>query len=1308
MNDIRSEIKDVLVNFNGSRLKTSAIDFLNSLGLDSDRRIDLPENSPEMFVQLLEDQSGIELSREKLLIDQWKQAELLFQITDEELKTRSVFKDTNIKPGFLQSYLFFAVSLKDNSYARGKLAQITRQINRAFPMPVMVLFHYDNKLSIAIINRRIHKLDSDKDVLGKVSLIHDIDLLNPHRGHLDIFQDFLEKSEKIKSFDDLHRVWGEVLNIELLNKRFYERIADWYLYAVKHIHQPDKRIPEKDDELKHNSVIRLLTRLIFIWFAKEKQLIPLELFDEKAIKQHLKEFNPEDSKEGRFYKAYLQNLFFPTLNVKQDDRKYRDEKRGYKGHNDDYMDHTRFRHRELFKNEESIPQLFKDIPFLNGGLFECLDYKDENKNEIRVDGFSDVKSKQLWIPDALFFNEGLEADLSEAYGGKKSKKNTTIDGLIKILNDYKFTITENTPIEEEVALDPELLGRIFENLLAQYNPETQKSARKDTGSFYTPREIVNYMIDISLKEQLSKILVENNPNISKADAEAKLDQLFEFSEKEPDLTNDEKSLLAKSIYDLKIIDPACGSGAFPMGLLQKLVFVLNKLDKGHDIWKDSVLRKTPAGIRNKTREMLEEQETDYLWKIGLIQNCIYGIDIQPIAVQIAKLRCFISLLVDFKINPEKENLGVHPLPNLDFKFVAADTLVSVPEEYEESDDPKDKTQFGMALATDFFTDLEDQTASLFFAQEVEEKKQIKRNIESLINREIEQNKKELDQLSDRVTVSSPRKRKEITERMERKIQLWESYRNIFVRSDDYVQFFSTKYFFPEVENNPVPGKNGFDIVIGNPPYVQIQKRKDNQADWKNEKYLTYNSLGDMYCLFYEKGVRILKEKGSLCYITQNKWMRAGYGVNLREYLSQKVNTKSVFDFGMTQHFDSGTTYTCILHIENTLPSGSINACYASNSKELKNGISDYFEINCVPKKDLDSSPWVILPKDRTRIKVLVEAQGLPLENRDWNLNINRGVLTGLNEAFYISQKDRDKLIKKEPQAEKILVPLLRGRFVDRYSTKWDEDKTWMINSHNGIKEKKLEPINIEEGYPEIYKHLQRWEKKLKRRQDKGNEWWNLRNCAYLEDFSKPKIIYPNMTKWLPFYFDKTDHFFVNDKAFILSGDESVLPYLISVFNSSLYRCCFKDNFPDLLGNTYELRKIFFDKIPIKKPTDSEAQLFDILVDYVQFVKSENVSTLNNSNIASIIASFLEDLIDACVMEVYFHDHMKERELDVIDLVRDLLIPFPNDDNKEENYQVIQNFYNTVSKNDHPIHQRINNLSTQSPDLMGIILKEGKV
>jgi len=566
---------------------------------------------------------------------------------------------------------------------------------------------------------------------------------------------------KVTSFRELYDHWLEVFNISILNKEFYNELFTWYLWAIRSVSFPNKVDDEKDDTIYNSeNVIRLLTRLIFVWFVKEKRLIPENLFEKQFLQNVLKKFNPVADDNSDYYKAILQNLFFATLNTEMPkdggSRKFLDEtkKNQKSGFTEEYLDHLTYRYKDLFIEAEKALKLFEDIPFLNGGLFECLDRRDpETNEEIRVDGFSSKPKKQPQVPNILFFGTKDDLDLSNEFENGKKHKHTKARGIINILNSYKFTIEENTPLEQEIALDPELLGKIFENLLASYNPETRTTARKQTGSYYTPREIVNYMVDESLIAYLKTKLTEKSSafqqlgnsqtnmfgnelkrgqlniqielaadkwNKKEKELEERLHELFSYENEINPFKADKETTnsIIAHLSECKILDPACGSGAFPMGILHKIVFALGKLDPCNYTWKQAQLEKAQRdnlraeqfedeALKNEALKIAEEKihyieesfgktghELDYTRKLFLIEHCIYGVDIQQIAVQISKLRFFISLMVDQRVDDKKPNRNILSLPNLETKFVAANTLIPIdkPQQLLLKDPELEKTE----------------------------------------------------------------------------------------------------------------------------------------------------------------------------------------------------------------------------------------------------------------------------------------------------------------------------------------------------------------------------------------------------------------------------------------------------------------------------------------------------------------------------------------------------------------------------------------------------------------------------------------
>jgi len=494
--DIKRNIETALKSFSSGSFSKNALALFGALGYNTARQnpfvhkttAEFEENFGHAF-------SEKNFNKEKARFDEWKSVDLLFQLYREELSGQHGLFDSHKinwegedERTVIETYLFFSIELAQQEYSRTELAQITREVNKIFPMPVMIIFRHGQSLTLSIIDRRLHKRDAQKDVLKKVTLIKDISIASPHRAHLEILFDLsldeLRRVQKFTNFVELHQAWQKTLDTKELNKRFYRELANWYFWAVKNVSFPNDVDNDKDDTVFNSeSVIRMLTRLIFIWFIKEKHLIPENIFDEKELKGMVKNFNTAGSTV--YYRAILQNLFFATLNKKIEERAFATDGT-FEQNKKNYGIKNLYRYSSDFNiSKDAVMKMFAGVPFLNGGLFDCLDYEDEKGKVLYLDGFSRNPKKQSQVPDKLFFAHEHIIDLSDVYDDKK-KKNEKVKGLFEIFNHYKFTITENTPIEEEVALDPELLGRVFENLLASYNPETQTTARKQTGSFYTP------------------------------------------------------------------------------------------------------------------------------------------------------------------------------------------------------------------------------------------------------------------------------------------------------------------------------------------------------------------------------------------------------------------------------------------------------------------------------------------------------------------------------------------------------------------------------------------------------------------------------------------------------------------------------------------------------------------------------------------------------------------------------------------------------------------------------------------------------
>lgn len=1174
-----------------------------------------------------------------------------------------------------QSMMLFAVEIKPEvRLVRSDMAVLTRAFNRlVYNFPVTVIFRQGHLLSIGTCERTTFKQEwkqGQGEKLGKVSILRDVNCLHPHRGHLDILESINDK--RYISFDKLYKHWKEVFSSELLTRRFYSELQNWYFWAVKKVAFPNDINDDKDDE-KYNkeNVIRLITRLMFVWFLKQKHLVNPDLFDEEKLKGILKSFDPL-SEETNYYVGIIQNLFFATLNQEISKRKfiqpYRIIDKNY--HNIK----TYYRNQNLFideNDEDKIISLFNQSPYVNGSLFECLDDKQYEGKTFYWDGFSQHKRfksgllKQAVVPNYLFFTgeEEAEVDLRVEYG-KSATFMVKVSGLLTILTKYQFTIEENTPLDEDIALDPELLGRAFENLLGAFNPETQKTARKNTGSYYTPRDIVNYMV----RESILAHLVNTCPLVPKEKLESLLD--YHETAKPEGITDEQAQQIVDAIYHCRILDPACGSGAFPMGVLQMLVHILRKLDENNKYWYKIVMEQALEELKRIGSETEEERQRlsaeinrtfeekvndpDYTRKLYIIEKCIYGVDIQTVAVQISRLRCFISLLCEQPtcIDPNK-NYGIKPLPNLETNFVAANTLLSLNLSKEEESLLREDD------VTPFIAELREVRHLLFMPRDNQAKRRLKEKdkiirekiddkIQEIYNRRLAEAIAKQDAaiadintrlatmgddfddnqmvevteydifgvaITKKVKKANPRTILQaglkIAQAEKRRLENDDRFGIIIkkirqlVSWDPFDQNVSSLFFEPEWMFGVA---EGFDVVLGNPPYIQLEAEKGKLSKlYAPCRYETFDTKGNIYCLFFEKGWQLLRPNGTLSYITLNKWMRADYGKPLRKFLTSKTNPTILVDFGGIQVFESANVDTDILLFhkapyEQQTQSSGLKLKDVANFSSLYQFVKD----NHIICHYEDDGTWVIMTDEKRAFKKRIEAKGKPLA--DWDIQINYGIKTGFNPAFIIETETRDEILKdclnKEMQSktEKLIRPILRGKFVKKYG--YSKSK-WLIGTFPA------KELDIEE-YPAVKnfllsfgvekleqtgkKYLINGERVNSRKKTSGKWFETQDSIAYWQDFEKPKIIYPNITKYLPFYYDE-QKFYANDKCFIITGKH--ISYLTALFNSSLFKYCFIDDFPPLGEDRRELRKIYFERMPILEVDDTINELFRKLVLNIQ-------------------------------------------------------------------------------------------------------------
>lgn len=621
-------------------------------------------------------------------------------------------------------------------------------------------------------------------------------------------EEYLIKQGRVKDFDDLKKRFS----IEVVNKDFYTQIAVLFTQLAGGKRTIGRKsidagrgllsLPSTvDDTLDKEFTVRLIGRLVFCWFLKKKRSDKnIPLLPDELLSAKAV------SENKGYYHGVLEPLFFEVLNTPVDNRE---------------------------KKYQATP--WPQIPFLNGGLFTPHQHD--------------------------FYEPGL-LGISKHINTLKVPDNW-IKELFEVFETYNFTIDENTSVDVELSIEPEMLGRIFENLLAEINPETGETARKATGSYYTPRPIVEYMADESLKQYLlTKTKLDEN----------QIKSLLTYEDLPIKLTESEKEAVLTALDVVKVIDPACGSGAFPMGILQKTLLILQKVDPESEWWLERMLSR----IGNKALEKkLKVENVNYIHKLGIIQNAIFGVDIQPIAVEISKLRFFLSLIVDEKINDAKENRGIEPLPNLEFKFVCTNSLIGLPKN-EKSPDQLFETE-----DTQSINELK-ELRNEYLRSYGSEKEKIQIKFLKIQKKMVEFYWK--CKLKPQIDLSGNKReiKKQEEPEFTRMLSRWDPF------SDEPAGWFDPEWMFGM--------KGGFDIVIANPPYVQIK-----QIPWNDRKVYEkkFNSAVGRFNLFYfflELSTNLAAPSGVSTFIVPDRLLLNTQCDELRKWLLKQQTILEIDSF----------------------------------------------------------------------------------------------------------------------------------------------------------------------------------------------------------------------------------------------------------------------------------------------------------------------------------------------------------------------------------------------------------------------------
>lgn len=955
---------------------------------------------------------------------------------------------------------------------------------------------------------------------------------------------FFKLSEK-KDEVDINAIQN-AFSVEQLSKEFFEKYKKQFEKFWKYIHTNDayNNIIFGTDREKgiRDFTKKLLGRIVFLHFLQKKGWMGCTAGMkqwEDGDKQFMQSLFDNFSNPDEFHSKCLSELFYNTLNKKRTD--------------------------DLFSCDGLTGVLHNcKVPYLNGGLFDS----DE---EI---------TRKIDFP-ASYFKE-----------------------LFDFFGQYNFTIDENDPNDHEVGIDPEMLGHIFENLLED---------NKDKGAFYTPKVIVQYMCQESIIEYVNtKINEGENEDIKNA-----IEDLIRNKLAEKCIDLDLVQPISKALFEVKICDPAIGSGAFPMGILNVIYSAIEEL---FYIQPDSV-----ATIWN----ISDTQWQPNLVKKNIIQHSIYGVDLESGAVDIARLRFWLALVVD-----EIEPL---PLPNLDYKIMQGNSLlesfegidlsqISDASAYEEVYESEQIDMFSgeakksVSISLNF-EDIESLMDEYFNANDPENKKEIHKKIDDQVINHIRftllqhkhsllakkaplERKLKLDEASastwqqkEKIRTSSKQAKElakisaELDLFNEKEIKLAQ------LSNSNERPFFLWHLFFKEIFDD-----GGFDIVIGNPPYINFENLPKDIDRKGLESYRTYTLKGDIYFLFCELAHGLIKYNGIVSYIISNKWLRAKSGAILREFYSQEnVRVKQLFDFNQFMIFENAIVHSNIIITKNAPRDTNSIAFQVKDNFSLKKQLSTYLNEGGVPFQGYSDEIWNIIEVDEFQLKKRIELDFPRIKNLD--LKISYGIKTGLNEAFIINKFEKDKILSQDIANSKLIKPIIRGRDTRRYYSN-KSDLFMIISKYKGAEE-------IINNYPRILEHLKSFENKLKNRGQVKNgqhHWLELDNNphqSYFDSFLKPKIVFSEIVSSPQFYYDETG-LFPEATTFFIQGEN--LKLITAILNSNCCTYLFKQFYAGgALVGKYRYKKSFLLNLPI--PYENALKEKDLINDLVDKIQTHHLTSV---------------------------------------------------------------------------------------------------
>ena len=1002
-----------------------------------------------------------------------------------------------------------------------------------------------------------------------------VNLRNPNRYHAELLDDLTVPAGA--TLRELAAQWSEAFSVERVTKRFYEefRVLRDRLIDALLKYNPDNpalkgRDRKKDREFDlqlHAFGTRQLGRLLFLWFLQQKRWLGNSAGD-GSLHFLVDLFHEERPEANSYYNDVLAPIFFDGLGLPRKDPAHR-----------------------------AVEDRFGPMPFLGGGLFRAgADEFEATLFGLSEDGME--RTRRVVLPDDLF---DPTKDRPEKVG-RRGEADRTVLGLLR---GYRFTTQESTPDDQSVDLDPELLGKVFENLY-------QGDARHETGAYYTPREIVHYMcrqtVDSYLRERTG---------IPQEDIDWLRQQAVDWTVSDRRLDPRMISKLEHALEDVKILDPAVGSGAFLLAAIREIVLLRRGIQQSEL-------------DRDIERGSLDVAD----WKRHAATNCVYGVDINPMAVEICHLRLLLSIVVDLEVSDFRD---IPALPNLDFRVVAGDSLIDRmgEKDFMQSLPPPEGLKFGFELGgkVEALQKKVDRWREEFAGEGTQERdakrlRNLSRKIRDKqaeivrlqLDHEIEEARLNLKLLESPGVKKMPTKKRLQAandhlaglERLKRGLHDDAPYQKPFLWPVNFHEIFEE-------------GRGGFDIVLANPPYVRQESLDPiDQVAYSHAFPDVYHGMADILVYFYARAVQVLREGGQLAFITSNKYMRAAYGDGLRGFLPGKLQIQRVIDFGDLPLFTVAAYPAVLIGTKAKSPDGNgdievTDLVYPIRRRLAEDGQSVNTDsvrlaLDALPEllKDvavpdypqvlLNKEGWILEDPALVRLFDRLMSRGTPLGEYVHG-RVYRGVLTGLNEAFVIDDAKRAKLIAADRRSAELIRPWLRGRDIRRWESKWaglyviavqnsgdaDAGNPW----GNAKTEAEARQI-FRKTYPVIHDHLSRFENSfidkngkrkpgLRPRADQGRWWWELRACAYYREFERPKIIWPEFPKrvrfaWVP------DPILTNNKCYLWADPPL---WMLAILNTNLFEFLLSHLTVQMRGSYLQLYDHFVRRLPIMPADDAK-------------------------------------------------------------------------------------------------------------------------